>query len=231
MSDERAPRRRGEARLPASAATATAAALYALLPDQLIVGPRLVIPILELVLLGALVAAHPVRMDRHTRWSRSTALGLIVLIGVTNLAALVLLLRELVGTGNGQGPVLLVAAGQVWLTDVIVFALAFWELDRGGAVARMRVARQDLQQADFRFTQDEDADTVDEVRRGSSQVSGWVPTFPDYFYVSLTNSSAFSPTDTMPLSTRAKMLMGLEATAALLTSVVVIAKGVGSLGS
>lgn len=223
--------RRGEVRLPASAATALAAALYALLPDQLIVGPRLVIPVLELVLLAALVAAHPIRVDRHSRWSRTTSLVLIGLIGTTNLVALVLLLHELVVTDRGQGPVLLVAAGQVWLTDVIVFGLAFWELDRGGPVARTRAARQELQPADFRFTQDEDADTVVETRRGSSEVGGWIPTFPDYLYVSLTNSSAFSPTDTMPLTTRAKLLMGLEATAALVVSVVVIAKGVGSLGS
>ena len=66
-------------------------------------------------------------------------------------------------------------------------------------------------------------------RRASSQ--GWVPTFVDYLYLSLTNSSAFSPTDTMPLSTRAKALMGLEATAALLTTLLVIARAVGSLTS
>ncbi len=84
--------------------------------------------------------------------------------------------------------------------------------------------------ADFRFSHDEDDDAVDEVSRSSSEVAGWVPVFVDYLYVSLTNSSAFSPTDTMPLTSRAKILMGLEATAALLTSLIVVARAVGSLG-
>lgn len=223
--------RRGEVRLPASAATAVAAGLYGLLPDKLILGPRLLIPLLEVLLLAALAIANPIRMDRQMRWSRRTALALISLIGITNLLALVLLLHELIVAGRGQGTTLLLAAGQVWLTNVILFGLAFWELDRGGPVARTQAKRRDLKPADFRFTQDEDADAVQEVKRGASEISDWVPTFPDYLYVSLTNSSAFSPTDTMPLSTRAKMLMGLEATAALVTSIVVIAKGVGSLGS
>ena len=70
---------------------------------------------------------------------------------------------------------------------------------------------------------------VSEVAATSSEQAGWVPTYVDYLYLSLTNSSAFSPTDTMPLSTRAKALMGLEATAALLTTLLVIARAVGSL--
>ena len=119
----------------------------------------------------------------------------------------------------------------MWLTDVIVFGLAYWELDRGGPVARAHVRRDNLPGADFRFTQDEDADTVTEVRAGSSERSDWIPSYVDYLYVSLTNSSAFSPTDTMPLTSRAKLLMGLEATAALLISILVVAKGIGSLGS
>jgi hypothetical protein len=85
--------------------------------------------------------------------------------------------------------------------------------------------------ADWRFSQDENDDAVTEVAVTASAKSGWIPTFPDYLYVSLTNSSAFSPTDTMPLTTRAKSLMGLQATAALLTTLLVIARAVGSFGS
>jgi hypothetical protein len=222
--------RRGEARLPAAIAVLVAVALYALLPNGLTLGPRLVIPVLELALLGALVAVNPVRMDRETRWSRRLSLLLVCLIGATNLVALVQLVRDLVQPAGDNGPELLLAAGQVWLTNVIVFGLAYWELDRGGPVVRTHARRESLPRADFRFTQDEDRDTTVEVRAGSSQYSGWVPTYVDYLYVSLTNSSAFSPTDTMPLSSRAKLLMGIEATAALVTSVLVIARGIGSLG-
>ena len=87
-----------------------------------------------------------------------------------------------------------------------------------------------MQSADWRFSQDENQDAVVEVASTSSERSNWRPEFVDYLYVSLTNSSAFSPTDTMPLTTRAKALMGLQATAALLTSLLVIARAVGSLG-
>ncbi len=100
----------------------------------------------------------------------------------------------------------------------------------GGPVARTQLAREDLPLADFRFSHDEDHDTVAEVAKGSSRAADWVPTFLDYLYVSTTNSSAFSPTDTMPLSNRAKALMGIEATAALLTSLIVVARAVGALG-
>ncbi|MFB9443353.1 MULTISPECIES: hypothetical protein [Dactylosporangium] len=207
-----------------------AIALYALLPEQLILGPRLIIPILEMILLIVLIAVNPRRMTRDNRWERAAALGLVGLIAATNAVALVLLLRQLVTTGDDRAVELLLAAGQVWLTNVIVYGLAFWELDRGGPVARTRLPRKQLPRADFRFPQDEDHDTVDEVQAGSSKVSDWVPAIVDYLYVSLSNSSAFSPTDTMPLSPRAKILMGVESTSALVISVLVIAKGVGGLG-
>ncbi len=222
--------RRGEARLPAFCVTLVAAALYAFLPQKLILGPRLVIPALEMALLVTILLANPSRTTERSRRSRTLSLALITLIGFANAFALVVLLHELVQASKANGLSLLIAAGQVWLTNVITFGLAFWELDRGGPIARLRQPRDELPAAEFRFTQDEDEDTVTEVQKGSSPRSGWVPTLPDYLYVSLTNSSAFSPTDTMPLSTRAKLLMGLEATMALVTSIVVIAKGVGGLG-
>jgi hypothetical protein len=221
--------RRGEARLPAVIVTVAAIALYALLPQRLLVGPRLLIPALEVLLLVPLIAVNPRRMNRQSRWSRIASLALVVVIAASNLVALVLLLR-LLGSGHlPKGSGLLLAALQVWGTNVLVFGLIFWELDRGGPVARTMQVRQALPPADFRFSHDENRDTIVEVARGSSETSDWVPTLVDYVYVSLTNSSAFSPTDTMPLSARMKLLMGMEATAALLTSVLVIARGVSLL--
>jgi hypothetical protein len=222
--------RRGEARLPSALVIVAAIALYVLLPEQLILGPRLVIPALEVILLVALIIVNPRRMTRDSPWERAAALTLVGLIAVTNAVALILLLRQLVSTGNSRAVELLIAAGEVWLTNVIVYGLAFWQLDRGGPVARTHLPRHDLAPADFRFPQDEDHDTVEEVQVGSSKISDWVPAIVDYLYVSLSNSSAFSPTDTMPLTTRAKILMGIESTSALVISVLVIAKGVGSLG-
>lgn len=206
-----------------------AVAVYALLPSSLLFTNRLTVPVIETLLLAALVATNPRRMTRETRWSRWVSIALAALLIVTNLGSLALLVGELTSS-KASGGHLLLGAVQIWVTGVIGFALLFWELDRGGPVARRRERRPDLPAADFRFSQDENDGTVIEVSRTSSQSGGWVPVFVDYLYVSLTNSSAFSPTDTMPLSSRAKMLMGLEATAALLVSLVVVAFAVGSLG-
>jgi len=116
------------------------------------------------------------------------------------------------------------------VTNMLVFGLAFWELDRGGPVRRTRSPRSQVPPADFRFPQDEDHDAIAEVAVRSSATSDWSPAFLDYFYVSVTNSSAFSPTDTMPLSHRAKMLMATESVSAIVLSVIVIARGVSLIG-
>ncbi len=219
----------GEHRLPPAAAVLVAGVVYATLPSSLTLGPRYIIPAVEVALLVALVATNPIRMVRASRWSRVVSLALAGLMVLTNLVSLGLLVNTVADPKSPAGS-LLVAAMQVWFTNLIGFALLFWELDRGGPVARRELPRSELPLADLRFSHDEDHDTVGEVRRGSSEDAGWVPIFLDYLYVSLTNSSAFSPTDTMPLTSRAKLLMGTEATAALLTSLIVVARAVGSLG-
>jgi hypothetical protein len=219
----------GEHRIPPAIAVLVAAMFYGLLPNSLLLGPRLLIPALELVLLVVLVMTNPIRLTRETRTSRFASLGLTGLIILTNLIALGLLIHDLVDSSVKGGGSLLLAALQVWATNVIAFGLLYWGMDRGGPVSRRQLPRDQLPMADFRFSHDEDHDAVVEVAASSSRVSGWVPTFVDYLYVSTTNSSAFSPTDTMPLTSRAKALMGIQATAALLTSLLVIARAVGSL--
>jgi len=219
---------RGEHRLPPAIAVVVAGLTYALLPSDLLLAPRFVIPALEAILLVALVITNPRRMTRETRWSRIASIAQATLVIGTNMVALGILVHALTKPSTPGGP-LLVAAMQVWVTNVIGFALLYWELDRGGPVARWAVPRSRMQAAEWRFSQDENHDAVTEVAASASATSGWMPTFVDYLYVSLTNSSAFSPTDTMPLSSRAKVLMGVQATAALLTSLLVIARAVGSL--
>jgi hypothetical protein len=219
----------GEARFPAAAAIVVAIALYLLLPNPLIIGPRLAVPLLELALFFPLVLANPRRMTKETKQLRWLSIGLVLLIALANAAALVLLVDQLVHSHTKQGAELLLGAGQVWVTNMIVFALAFWELDRGGPVRRTRAPRPQVPPADFRFPQDEDQDAIDEVAVRSSAKSDWSPAFLDYLYVSVTNSSAFSPTDTMPLSHRAKMLMATESVSAIVLSVLVIARGVSLL--
>ncbi len=222
--------KRGEARIPPAVAVLVAIALYAVLPEPLLVGPRFLIPALELVLLVALIATNPLRMTRQTRWSRVVSLVLTALVVMSILVTLALLVVDLVSAQDAPGSSLLIAALQVWATNVIAFGLMYWELDRGGPVARTQKPREELPLADFRFTQDETQDTVIEVAAGSSKKADWIPTFVDYLYLSTTNSSAFSPTDTMPLTSRVKILMAVQATAALVTSLLVIARAVGALG-
>lgn len=231
LNDEQARRRAtpGENRWPPAIATLVAIAVYALLPEQLLLAPRIVIPLVEVALLVALIASHPRRMAQRTHWSRVLSVALAALVILTNLSALGVLVASLLQPSS-TGPSLLLGAMEVWLTNVIGFALLYWELDRGGPVARRRLPRDELPPADWRFSQDENADNVTEVAATSSTKTGWIPVFVDYLYLSTTNSSAFSPTDTMPLSSRAKMLMAVQATAALLVTLLVIARAVGSLG-
>ena len=220
---------KGENRLPPAAAVAVALVVYALLPASLLFTARLVIPGVEVLLLVALVVTNPRRLTRQTVLSRAASAALAVVVIGTNLVSLGLLISTLSSTQE-SGQHLLLGAMQIWVTNVIGFALLYWEMDRGGPVARRTLRRDMLPAADWRFSQDEDDDTVAEVSRDSSKTAGWVPIFVDYLYMSVTNSSAFSPTDTMPLTSRAKMLMAVQATSALLISLLLVAHAVGSLG-
>ena len=118
-----------------------------------------------------------------------------------------------------SGQDLIRVAVVIWLTNVIVFAVAFYELDQGGPFQRMLGEGR----ADFQFPQQ-----TEDLR---STWPEWRPTFVDYLFVSFTNSTAFSPTDTMPLSRWAKMLMLAESGSALVTIGVVAARAVNILGS
>ena len=139
---------------------------------------------------------------------------------MSNLVSLGFLVHALVDPHPADGRELLLAGLQVWLTNIIAFALVYWELDRGGAVARLPGSGVPARRKDFLFPQD-DAST-----EGSDE---WIPLFTDYLYVSLTNSTAFSPTDTLPLTTRAKGLMAAQAMIALVTALLVVARAVNIL--
>ena len=149
------------------------------------------------------------------------ALVSIGFVSLANSASIILLVHLLV---NGElthkstaAAELLRAAVHMWVVNVLLFGLWYWQLDGGGPLSRPACL---LTQRDFLFPQQTEPALAE---------SGWHPEFLDYLYVSFTNAAAFSPTDTMPLTTRAKAMMGFQSTMALITSVVVIAKGVGSL--
>lgn len=221
---------RAEHRWPAAIALLVALTLYALLPSSFFPPLRYSVVGIGLVLLVAVLIVNPVRFHIHTKWSRGISVGQTLILLLANQVALVQLIYQLVEASKDDGPLVLLAALQVWITNVIVFALLYWELDRGGPVARTQLPRNQLPPADFRFPQDEDHDAITEVATRSSAKTNWTANFVDYLYFSGSNSMAFSPTDAMPLSTRAKGLMGLESFAGFVLLALVIARAVSLLG-
>ena len=221
---------RAEHRWPAIVALVVALTLYALLPSTFLPELRYAAVGLGALLLIPLIAVNPTRFTRQKTWSRYLSVGQVLFLGIANQVALVQLVVELIHSDKSDGPSLLLAALQVWITNVILYALIYWELDRGGPVVRTTAKRSALPQADFRFPQDEDHDAIEEVASRSSAKSDWTPSYLDYLYFSLSNSMAFSPTDAMPLSHRAKALMGLESFAGFVILALVIARAVSLLG-
>ena len=153
--------------------------------------------------------------------SRSAALGLLAVLVLGNIAAVAILVVGLVTTNTNDlsGGELLFTAFAIWSANVIVFGLLFWELEAGGPVER--ILARSRTSSDFLFPQDD----------GSTDEDDWRPQAWDYLYVSLTNSIAFSPTDTMPLTLRAKAAMGLESAIAAVTVLLVAARAVNVLGN
>jgi uncharacterized membrane protein len=219
-----------EHRWPAVIGLLIALGLYAALPSAFLPAIRYTVVGIGLLMLIPLLILNPRRLHKETRWSKRLATSQALLLVAANGVALVQLIILLTGSSGGDGRTLLLAALQIWVTNIIAFALVFWEMDRGGPVARRNTHRDNLPAADFRFPQDEDHDAVTEVATRSSVKSGWVASFVDYTYFSLSNSMAFSPTDTMPLSPRAKMMMGLEAAGGFVLLALVIAHAVALLG-
>jgi hypothetical protein len=209
----------GEARWQVSVAVAAAVALQFPLPGRLVLlHPDWLLPALEGLLLVALVMANPRRINRESRALRLLGLTLAALLSLANAFSVAQLVIGLVnGTmGNTAGP-LLVTGGSIWLTNVIVWGLWYWEFDRGGPVAR---ANADRMYPDFQFAQ-----------MATPQLAppDWEPAFADYLYLSFTNAAAFSPTDVLPLSRWAKLAMTAQATVSIVTVALVVARAVNIL--
>jgi hypothetical protein len=225
-----APRRTPEHRWPAAAAVLAVLVLWALLPSTFLPWLRYGAVALGVIALAPLVVINPHRMSRETRWSRGLSLGLSLTLLAVNQVFLVQLVYDLLEGAQSEGILILRSALQVWVTNVIVFALVFWELDRGGPVARNEEQRSLIEPADFRFPQDEDHDAIDEVAARSAQRANWRPSFMDYLYSSVTDGIAFSAADAMPLSHRAKLLMAIQALSAYIIGLLVVARAVAAIG-
>jgi uncharacterized membrane protein len=195
-----------------------AIALQLSLSGEVTIGPNWLFPALEGMLLIGLVIVSPHPNVRHSRFRRHVAIGMIGFVSAANIASLVLLSHQLLHGGKQNGHQLILSGIVLWCTNVLLFGLWYWEVDRGGPAAR---ARHERDTPDFLFPQ---MTTPDFAPRG------WMPQLIDYLYVSLTNATAFSPTDTMPLTPAAKWLMGTQSIVSLVTVGLVVARAVNILG-
>jgi hypothetical protein len=212
-------RTEGEARWQVAVCTAVAIALQIAVPGRLaVLRPVWILPALQGVLFVALAVANPGRLNRESALLRTLGLTLAALISFANAWSVVTLAIGLVrGTeGENAGP-LLVTGGVIWLTNVIVFGLWYWEFDRGGPVKRAEGLRQ---HPDLMFPQMVSPELAP---------PDWQPYFIDYLYLSFTNATAFSPTDVMPLARWAKLTMAVQSAVALAVGALVIARAVNIL--
>jgi uncharacterized membrane protein len=205
----------GEPRWPVALAVLAAIGLQLSVPRELAIPPRWLLPALETAILIMLILANPGRIAHTRRWLRVLGLSLVAVATLANVYSAARLVWRLVhGRETENAGSLLLIGGAVWLTNVIIFALWYWEFDRGGPAARAQATQT---YPDFQFPQMASPDRAH---------PDWEPAFIDYLYLSFTNATAFSPTDTLPMTRWAKMLMLAQSGVSLATIALVIARAV-----
>jgi uncharacterized membrane protein len=208
-----------ERRWPMAAAVLVAIVLQVITPHNGRLVFWWVFPVLELAALVAVTLRDPGRIDGRTRAARRATLVLIALLTVGTLGGLVVLALDVVDKSYGYvGATALLGRGAaLWVTNVVVFSLWFWELDRGGAAERAAASKVP---PSFGFPEEATPELAPD---------GWMPRYPDYLFLSFTNATAFSPTDTLPVRTWAKMTMMIESVISLITAILVIARAINVL--
>jgi hypothetical protein len=189
-------------------------ARYQLMPRTF---PFLAAAALAITMLGAEFAPP------HPLWARLehyTAVIVLPLATIVELVLLALLLRDMAKVHSGiSGLTLLTTSIAIWTTNILVFALAYWQLDRGGPEGR---ATGWQGRTDFTFPRGDPSDNVP---------ADWQPEFADYLALGFNTSAAFSPTDVLPLTPRAKMMMVTQSIISLITVIAVGARAINILGS
>jgi len=202
-----------------AATLVVAIALPFLLPPRFSLGPRWIVPLVVAAFLVALIVADPGRIDRRSTLVRALSVGLVAILALAASSITVRLVIDLIrgGPETGSPGQLLRIGALVWAFIVITFAFLYWELDGDGPEARARGAPEF---PDWAFP---------EHLNPHLARPGWRPEFFDYLYLGFTNATAFSPTDVMPLTHRAKLVMALQAMASLTVLGLVIARAVNIL--
>ena len=191
-----------------------------ILPTELTLGPSWLLPSIEGALLIGLAGVSPHPTVRHHPRRRQFAIGLIGLVSAVNIFSLVGLCYHLINQpAHNNGRILIASGAALWLTNILLFGIWYWEMDRGGPADREGMVDCP---PDFLFPQ-----MTDDARQWCPP--DWRPGLVDYLYVSFTNATAFSPTDTMPLTPIAKWLMSAQALTSLVTVGLVVARAVNIL--
>lgn len=208
-----------ESRLPVLIALLVAIVLQTVIADDYTLIPRWPLITLELLLIAVLVGLNPVRFSRSTLLGRYAGRVLLAAITVDNVICAVDLGKHiLAGDVSNDAAMLLTTGASIIITNVVVFGIWYWELDRGGPFARLAGENP---HPDFLFPQ---------IDNPQIAPPDWRPTFVDYLYISVTNVLSFSPADTAPLARWAKILMMVQSLIALSTAGLVIARAVNVLG-
>jgi hypothetical protein len=187
-------------------------------PERESIGPHWLVPGLEIALLLALIAARPVHVAERARWLRPLAITLIAALTAVALLSTGVLIVDLVeGSKVTESATSLLASGAlIWLGNAIVFGLLYWELDSGGPLARYERPHP---YPDFAFSQQLSPELAP---------PGWRPKYVDYFILGITTSTAFSPTDVMPMKAWSKLTMALQSLTSLTVIGLVIARAVNA---
>ena len=209
---------RAEPRWPILLAVLVSIALQFALPNRHVLSPSFLFPSVEVVLLLAFVLWDPRRDHTRSGVRRRITLAVVILMTIDNLAAVVEMVRDILNDSQDDtGEVLLATGAAIWVTNVIAFSLWYWLLDRGGPAARAAGAGS---RPSFVFA---------EMQSGDLVAPGWAPQYGDYLYLAFTNATAFSPTDCLPVTRWAKMLMMAQSAISLVIAVMIISRAVGAL--
>ncbi len=205
----------GERRWPMAVAVVSVAMLQAALPSQLQLVPTWIVSVLVLVGLGVLIAGDPGRIDQRKRWLSVATTTLIGFITVANAFAAGMLIAGIINNASFTQPdELLFSGGAIWISNVIAFALWYWDLDSGGPAERAH------------GTGPSPALIFPEMNNSHLVRADWYPKFVDYFAFSFATATAFSPTDVSAIKPWAKLMMVCEALISLAVATLVIARAV-----
>jgi uncharacterized membrane protein len=212
------PSAAAEPRWPMAAAVLAATILFVGTPHRGRIPGWWVGPVLQLVLLGVLIAHDPGRIDRRSPALHRLMVVLLVIMTVGTVASVTVLAVDiLAGVAGVTATALLGRGASIWVENVIVFSLWYWQFDRGGPAERAAGAPIP---ASFAFPENATPELA---------APGWRPAYPDYLYLAFTNATAFSPTDTLPVRRWAKLAMMVQSTLSLVIAILVIARAINVL--